>query len=181
MNDSGSVNEKTYSCPQGPLAWLNDIEISKVPYLCAFILLFLSMVLIRQPAFVIEVPYIDDLKFALHEVEELKKFGLASMILCGVSLVSLLVPMMKFFEWKPRWFYVTAFTAIANCGAVAFMLGKKQELLETTLLGYAYELLSIDIKLTAPAWMFVFVNVFLMICSVKMLIDVKKNERVYTI
>lgn len=181
MNNSGSVNEKTYSCPQGPLAWLNDIEIMKLPYIGSFALLLLNMVLIRQPVFTIELPYIDDLEYALHEVAELKKFGLTSIILCVVSFVSLLVPMMKFFEWKPRWFYAAMFTAVANCGILAFMMGKKQELLETTLLGYAYELLSIDIKLTVYAWMFVFVNVLLVICSVKMLMDVKKNERVYTI
>ena len=174
-----SISEKNYHCPQGPLAWLNDIEISKGPYLGSFLLLVLNIILIRQPFFEIDVPYLEKMAFALHDIKEFSGLGIGALILGIVSIFALIIPMLKFFEWKYRWFIPAAATAVIECAMTIYLIGKKNDLLESTLIGYTYQILSIEINLTASAWVLMAVNVLIMICSIKMLIDVKNNEIKY--
>ena len=173
------TNEKSYQCPTGPMAWLNDIEITKGPYLASIFLLVLNIVLVRQPFFTIDIPYMESMIFALHEVTELSTLSFIAIILGAVSIFALLVPILKFFEWKYQWFVPVAGTALTESVAAAYILIKKNELMEKTLIGYAYQLLSIEINLTATAWMFIIANAVLVLCSVKMLIDIKNNVRTY--
>ena len=51
--------------------------------------------------------------------------------------------------------------------------------METSLIGYAYELLSIEINVTAAGWVLILVSIALLALSVKMLLDIKNNERTY--
>lgn len=178
MNQPRS-NEKSYQCPTGPLAWLNDIEISKAPYLTSFLLLAVNMYLIGQPFFAINIPYTDSVLVALREVKELYIFWIAAIILGAISIIALIIPMIKFFEWKYRWFTPVVATSAIELAAVVFMVSQKNNLLENTLIGYAYQLFSIDINLTATAWLFIALNVALAVCSIKMLIDIKNNVRTY--
>lgn len=173
------TNEKSYQCPTGPLAWLNDIEITKGPYLASILLLVLNIILVRQPFFTIDIPYTESMTFALHEVTELSTLSFIAIILGAVSIFALLVPILKFFEWKYQWFVPAAATGLIESIAAVYILVKKNELMEDTLIGYAYQLFSIEINLTATAWMLIAVNVVLLVLSVKMLIDVKNNERTY--
>lgn len=171
--------EKSYRCPEGPLAWLNDIEITKTPYLGSIILLIINLLLIRKPLFSIDVPYMDSMQYALHEISEFSSFGFAALIMGILSVFCILVPLAKFFEWKYRWFIPVAATSLFETIGAIFLIAKKSELMEKSLIGYAYELLSIEINITASACLLIVVNIMLLVFSVKMLIDVKNNERKY--
>lgn len=179
--DGKGVNArgKSYRCPEGPWAWLNDIEISKGPYLASILLLIINLFLIRQPFFSIDVPYMDPIKYALHEVSELSVLSTGAIILGFVSVFCIFVPIVKFFEWKYRWFVPVAATGIIETIGMIILISKKNDLMENTLIGYAYELLSIEINLTVSAWMLIVVNAAVFVLSVKMLLDVKENERKY--
>lgn len=171
--------EKSYSCPQGPFAWLNDIEITKGPYLASFLLLALNLFLVRQPFFTIDIPYMDSMTFALHEVKELSIFGFIALILGAVSIFALLVPIIKFFEWKYIWFIPSSVTGLYGIAAAFYLIAQKNRLMENSLIGYAYDLFSIEINVTTTGWMLMLVNIAILLLSVKMLVDVKKNERTY--
>ena len=173
------ASEKSYSCPKGPLAWLNDIEISKGPYLASFFLLVANIVLLRQDFFTIDIPYMDSMTFALHEVKELSAFGFIGLILGVASIITLMIPMLKFFEWKYIWFIPTAVTGLVDTLAAFYLIIQKNDLMETSLIGYAYELLSIEINVTAAGWVLILVSIALLALSVKMLLDIKNNERTY--
>ena len=170
---------KSYQCPQGPLAWLNDIEITKTPYLASILLLIVNIILVRQSFFSIDIPYMGSMKYALHDVSEFSGLSFAAMILGFVSVFCLLVPLIKFFEWKYMWFIPTAATGLIETIVAFYLIAKKNELLENTLIGYAYELLSIELNLTATAWLLIAVNIVIIALSIKMFIDLKDNERKY--
>lgn len=173
------TSEKSYSCPQGPFAWLNDIEITKGPYLAAFLLLVLNLILVRQPFFTIDIPYMDSMTFALHEVRELSTFGFIALILGVASIFALIIPLIKFFEWKYIWFIPSAVTGLFGTVAAFYLIAQKNNLMENSLLGYTYELFSIEINVTATGWMLVLANIALLVLSIKMLVDINKNERTY--
>ena len=170
---------KSYHCPDGPLAWLNDIEIAKTPYLLSILLLIINLLLIRKPFFTIDIPYMDSVQYALHEISEFSDFAFAAMILGILSVFCMLIPLAKYFEWKYRWFLPVLATGLLETIGAFFLISKKTELLEESLIGYVYELLAIEINLTATAWLLIGINIVLMVFSVKMLVDIKNNERKY--
>lgn len=173
-------SQKSYQCPSGPLAWLNDIEITKWPYLTSIVLLVMNIIFVRQAFFTIDIPYMDSMTFALHEIKELSGFGFVALILGGLSVFTLLVPLVKFFEWKYMWFIPTAATALVETVAALYLIARKNELMKNSLIGYAYELLSIEINLTPAAWMLIAVNIVLLAFSAKMMRDLKRNEMLYS-
>lgn len=174
------ANQKSYQCPTGPLAWLNYIEITKGPYLASFVLLVMNIILVRQAFFTIDIPYMDSTTFALHEVKELSGLGFVALILGCLSVFTLLIPLIKFFEWKYMWFVPTAATALVETVAAFYLIAQKNELMQNSLIGYAYELLSIEINLTATAWMLIAVNIVLLVFSTKMMVDLRRNEMLYS-
>lgn len=158
--------------------WVNDIEISKTPYIATIILLILGIILSRQPVF--EISGLGQtLPYALHEVEALRWASMGIIVLNIVCIILLLIPMMKMFEWKTRWFAPVGVVSLVECGAAVFILGKKNELLETTLVGYVYKMLEIKVNITATGWALIITFVLTFVCAVKMLVDVKNNEIKY--
>ena len=172
-------NEKIYTIIQEKLAWLNDIEIGKVSYLTSILLLILNLIMIRLPMFSIKIPYVDPMTFAFHDVEELAGFEVCAYILGAISLIALIFPMLKFFEWRYRWFIPVGVTVLVESVTMFLLIQKKNEMLENTLIGYAYQLFSVQIRLTANAWLFMFINLLLMGCVVKILIDIWINHIMY--
>lgn len=170
-------DEKSYYYAQGPLAWLNDIEITKGPYFVAILLLIADIVLIRQPFFSIDIPYAGSMSITLHEVNALSVFSLVGVILNVASVFALLVPLIKFFEWKYMWFVPAAVTSMVDIVAMAYIVKQKNNLLENTLIGYVYQWLTIEVDVTTTAWIFFAVNIVLLLCSIKMLTDIKNNMR----
>lgn len=177
--------EKSYGVKKdyghGPIAWLNDIEIGKATYLLSFPLIIWSLFLVGQPVFTYAIPQLGEFHLSLGEIDSLKWMKIIVYILGVTSILSLMIPMIKFFEWKYRWFLPAAVTAIVNCAGVFFLVSKKNEALEKTLAGYVYQLLSFDIRLTFHAKLFVAVNLLILACTAKMMLDIKNNEIKYPI
>lgn len=92
-----------------------------------------------------------------------------------------MVPIIKFFEWKYRWFVPVIVASCVNFLGVLYLVFKKNELLDTTLEGLAYKLLSVEIRLTTSATVFVVTNLLVLVCVIKMIMDIWANERKFPI
>lgn len=170
---------KNYKNIHGPFAWLADIEINKGPYLISFVLLVLGIILVRQPFFEITPAFTEPTAVTLHEIDGLNKLEVGAIILNVISILALLVPMLKFFEWKYRWFIPTVVSSLIECVISFYLINKKNEIYESTLIGLTMKYLSIDVTLTKSACILLTTFVLTLICGLKMLIDVKNNQIIY--
>ena len=96
-----------------------------------------------------------------------------------MSILLLLIPIMKSFEWKYRWFIPAFVIAVVECVAVVFLNNKKNELVDDTLIGYIYSVLSIEIRLTASAWALLITNLIILGCMIKIMYDIRRNFITY--
>ena len=160
---------------QGHLAWLNDVEVSKTAYFALFPLMVLNIILIRQPFFEINVPQVENFYITLHEIGIFSVLEAGVLVLGGVAILLLLIPIMKSFEWKYKWFMPSLALAIVECISILYLYGWKNELVEETLIGYVYQLLSIEVRFTASAWALFVFNVLVILFSVKVMIDIRNN------
>lgn len=172
--EKGMQNMSTRS-PHDLYVWLNDIEVCKIAYLLSFPLLVLNLFLIRQPVFEIIVPRVDNVFVTLHEIGYFSILEAGVLVFGGMSILLLLIPIMKSFEWKYRWFLPAFAIAAVECVAVVFLYNKKNELVDDTLIGYVYSILSIEIRLTASAWALLITNLIILVCMVKMMFDIRSN------
>ena len=159
----------------GLLMWMNDIEVCKTAYLLTFPLLILNLFLIRQPIFEIIVPQVDNVFITLHEIGWFSILEAGALLLGGMSILLLLIPIMKSFEWKYRWFFPAFLIAVAECISVVYLNIKKNELIQNSLLGYIYSTLSIEVKLTVSAWLLLTTDVIILLCVAKIMLDIRKN------
>lgn len=179
MNTAGTEEgKKSYKTISGPFAWLADIEITREPYLISFALMVLSVVLSRCPFYEVSA-FGTSVSYAFHEVPELTWISTAIVVLNAAAMCALLFPMLKFFEWKYIWFIPTAATAVAELCAVLYYIVKVKDALNNTAVGVLYDVLSAEVKVTFAGWMLVVALVALLVCSVKMLLDIKENNEKY--
>lgn len=170
----GTQNMATRSTNR-QFVWLNDIEVCKIAYLLSFPLLALNLFLIRQPVFEIKVPQVDNIFITLHEIGNFSILEAGVLVFGGMSILLLLIPIMKSFEWKYRWFIPAFVIAVVECVAVVFLNNKKNELVDDTLIGYIYSVLSIEIRLTASAWALLITNLIILGCMIKIMYDIRRN------
>lgn len=159
----------------GTFAWLNDIEVCKVAYFISFPLMILNLILIRQPFFEIIIPQMGARFYTLHEVGNLSVLEAGVLVFGGASILLLLVPVLKSFEWKYKWFLPGLMISVVECVAVLFFLIKKNELMNSTLIGAVYGFLSIEIQVTAAAWALLITNLLILVCMVKIIFDIRSN------
>ena len=141
--------------------------------------MILNLFLIRKPIFEIVVPQVDNVLITLHEIGNFSILEAGVLVFGGMSILLLLIPIMKSFEWKYRWFFPAFLITVVECISVVYLNIKKNELVEDTLLGYVYSILSIEVKLTASAWLLIVTNVLIMICAAKIMLDIRKNFIMY--
>lgn len=186
----------------GPRAWLNDIEIGKITYLAAFPLLLLSLVVIGKPVLTVTAPYVGTVEFSLAQLGQMNRLRIAVYIFNVASCFFLAFPMIKFFEWRFKWILPVAVVSAIECVGVLLLSARKNTILENALLslasglfsvplgdgatgqllaGLASDLLSINIQLTAGAWLFFAIELLVLLCCVKMLMDIRHNDIQYSV
>lgn len=170
--------KKSYRTVSGPFAWLADIEIARGPYLASFGLLILGMVLVRLPFYEVTAFGVS-VSLALHEVPDLEWASTGVMVLNVVSLATLVFPMLKYFEWKYMWFVPTAVAAVVELSTAVYLVLKVKDVLANSAIGIIYDYLSVEIYITFSGWLLLLSIAATLICSIKMLIDISNNERIY--
>lgn len=163
--------KKTYQTVSGPFAWLADIEITKGPYLAAFGLMVLGLVLVRRPFFEISLLG-ESIASAFQNIEELKWMGWGIIVLNIASIAALVFPLLKFFEWKYRWFVLTGMSAVVELGALLYFVVRLREELANTVVGAIYNFLSAEVNITFTGWLLIMTVFATLVCSVKMLLDI---------
>lgn len=160
------------------LQWLADIEVNVIAYFSAIIALILSVIAAHLP--IIEITaygYAETYK--LSEISELAWMKTTVGVLNLVSVFCLLVPVLKPFEWKHRWFVPVVLTAICEFVGAISLLVMKEKIIKETIIGAMYSLLAIDLEMSLAWAMFTVMSVVVFVCTVVMLKDVIRDERIY--
>lgn len=171
-NSVSGSNERNCDCTQGPFA---HTEVSKVAYFGAWVNLIFGLILIWQPVFSITA-YGVEMSYAFNEIDQLSWACVTVLVLNLVSIFCLLIPQMKSFEWTYQWHWsaVIAGISIVELALTAYILMKKEKLMEETLIGSMYKFLSIELNLTVAGWALILTFILTLACAVKMLIDARK-------
>lgn len=165
---------------KGAFIWLNDIEVSIGSYCASLFLAVLNLVLIRRPLFTVSAPYMEAMTYALGDIQGLNAIEICAVILGVFSILGLIFPLLKCFEWKYRWFVPVAVMGLAENVLLIYLFNKRNDLLQDTLIGNIYNLLSIKIEIASNAWFLLMANGLLLVCVARIMLDIYKNNRMYS-
>ena len=163
----------------GVLAWMNDIEVHVGAYLAAALFLIVGIFLINQPLFEVTVPILGANEITASMIPGLQWAKVAVAVLNLAALFMLIFPMLKFFEWKYRWFLpVLAVFAVEAAASIAILM-MKEKIVGDSVVNAAMELFSIEITATVYTWLFLAVSVLGVGTALKLVLDIKKNKTIY--